>query len=73
MSALIVLRSTKACTALAEATNELDIGAVDAGTPIIIGEGDKLSLPVVCEEYAKNLESKSVGVKVFSDAEHWHV
>lgn len=62
----------KACAALAEATDAMDVSRIKAETLIITGSEDKVSPPALCEKYAGQLPS-STGVKVLADVGHWHV
>jgi pimeloyl-ACP methyl ester carboxylesterase len=63
----------KGCTTLAEATQELNVAAIDAQTLIVTGEEDKISPPTLCEGYVKKLGKNSAGLKVLSGVGHWHV
>lgn len=62
----------KACSALAGATEELDLRVVDAEVLIITGEDDEVSPPAVCEKYAETL-SKCRKPVVLRGVGHWHV
>ncbi|KAI5238202.1 hypothetical protein E4T43_07625 [Aureobasidium subglaciale] len=62
----------KACTAFANATNELDFAAVKASTLIITGSEDKVSPQQLCEGYVQSLPKRS-SLEVLSDVGHWHV
>lgn len=61
----------KACTALAGATNTLDISQVDAETLIITGDEDKVSPPALCEKYKSTITRCSVDV--LPQTGHWHL
>lgn len=63
----------KACSALAEATIELNISAVDSETMIITGDEDKASPPSLCKAYMKKLGKKSIELEVLPGVGHWHV
>jgi pimeloyl-ACP methyl ester carboxylesterase len=63
----------KACTALAEATNTLNIGAVDSDVLIVTGTEDKVSPVVLCEQYIKISPSGKRHLEVLKDVGHWHV
>jgi pimeloyl-ACP methyl ester carboxylesterase len=62
----------KACSALAEATDALDLESIKAETLIITGAEDKVSSVEVCERYKKRLPNV-VGLEVLQDVGHWHV
>jgi pimeloyl-ACP methyl ester carboxylesterase len=62
----------KACSALAEATDSLDLESIKAETLIVTGAEDKVSSVEVCEGYKKRLPNV-MGVEVLSDVGHWHV
>ncbi|QKX55428.1 uncharacterized protein TRUGW13939_02521 [Talaromyces rugulosus] len=61
----------KACTALAGATNTLDINQVDAETLIITGDEDKVSPPALCEKYKSTIPRCTV--EVLPQTGHWHL
>ena len=62
----------KACGALADATNTLDISAIKPETLIITGTEDKISPPTLCQKYDQQLQ-RSKGVHILQDVGHWHV
>jgi pimeloyl-ACP methyl ester carboxylesterase len=62
----------KACSALANATTNLDFAAIKPQTLIITGSEDKVSPPQLCKEYAALLPQGS-SVEVLEDVGHWHV
>ncbi|KAK5170671.1 uncharacterized protein LTR77_005261 [Saxophila tyrrhenica] len=62
----------KACTALAEATSELEVSKMQAKTMIVTGSEDKISPMQVCEGYKEKMPGV-VGVEVLPDVGHWHV
>jgi len=62
----------KACTALAETTDSLDLESMKAETLIVTGAEDKVSSVEVCEGYKKRLPNV-VGVEVLENVGHWHV
>jgi pimeloyl-ACP methyl ester carboxylesterase len=62
----------KACSALAEATDSLDLESIKAETLILTGAEDKVSSVEVCEGYKKRLP-KVVSLEVLPDVGHWHV
>jgi pimeloyl-ACP methyl ester carboxylesterase len=61
----------KACSALAGATQALEIGKIMAETFIITGDEDKVSPPQLCEKYTKELKAKEP--VVLKNVGHWHV
>lgn len=61
----------KACSALASATQKLDIEKVTARTLIITGEEDKVGTPEVCGEMAKRMGNCEV--VVLKGVGHLHV
>lgn len=62
----------KACTALAGATEEFDVGKVEAEVLIVTGSEDKVSPPGVCEAYKGRL-GKCRDPVVLDGVGHWHV
>lgn len=62
----------KACTALAEATQEFPLGDFKVDTFIITGSEDKVSTPQLCNSFAKRLGSGK-SVEVLDGVGHWHV
>lgn len=62
----------KTCTALAEATDPLDLESIKAETLIFTGAEDRVSSVEVCKDYKKRLPNV-VGVEVLEDVGHWHV
>ena len=62
----------KACSALANATQTLDVGKITAETLVITGDEDKVSPPALCEDYAKKMPRARQPV-VLKDVGHWHV
>lgn len=61
----------KACTALAGATQALDVGEVKAETLIITGDEDKVSPPQLCEQYARELKAREL--VILKNVGLWHV
>jgi pimeloyl-ACP methyl ester carboxylesterase len=61
----------KACSALAESKQLLNIGKVEAETLIITGDANLMSSPLVCEKYAKDLKAKEP--VVLKNVGHWPV
>ncbi|KAF2174187.1 hypothetical protein M409DRAFT_62304 [Zasmidium cellare ATCC 36951] len=62
----------KACTALAEATDELPVEDIKADTWIITGSEDQVSPPQLCRAYERRLAHVK-GVEVLDNVGHWHV
>lgn len=62
----------KGCTALAGATNALDVGKIEAETLIITGSDDGVSPPALCEKYAESIK-RCRGPVVLKGVGHWHV
>lgn len=62
----------KACTALAEATNTLDVSKVKAETYIITGAEDKVSPPQLCHSYQEKMPNV-ISVQALDQVGHWHV
>lgn len=61
----------KGCTALAGASETIEVSKISASTLIITGDEDKVSSPEVCENYASQVEGAEV--KVLSGVGHWHI
>jgi pimeloyl-ACP methyl ester carboxylesterase len=61
----------KACSALAGATQALDLGRIEAETLIITGDRDLMSPPQLCKKYAKDLKAKEP--VVLENVGHWHL
>jgi pimeloyl-ACP methyl ester carboxylesterase len=61
----------KACSALARATQKLNIENVTARTLIITGDEDKVSTQEMCAEMGRRM--RSCEVVVLKDVGHWHV
>jgi len=62
----------KACTALAETTNTLDVSKVKVETYIITGTEDKVSPPQLCQGYKEEMPNVK-GLQVLDGIGHWHV
>lgn len=62
----------KACTALAEATNALDVSKVEAETYIITGAEDKVSPPQLCHGYREKMPNVK-SVQALDGVGHWHI
>jgi pimeloyl-ACP methyl ester carboxylesterase len=61
----------KACSALAGATQKLDIENVSARTLIITGAEDRVSPPEACLKMSKAM--KNCEVVTLKDVGHWHI
>ena len=61
----------KACSALAGATQKLEIEKLEARTLIVTGEEDKVSPPALCQKMGKAI--RECEVVVLKDVGHWHV
>lgn len=62
----------KACSALAGATDTLEIGKVVARTLIVTGDEDKVSPPALCWKMQKEMGERCE-VVVLEGVGHWHV
>lgn len=62
----------KACGALAEATDALDVKKIEAETLIVTGSEDKISPPAVCKKYAQDMLHAKEAI-VLPNVGHWHV
>ena len=62
----------KACTALAETTEALDVSKIAAKTVIVTGSEDKISPEKVCQGYKEKMKNV-VAVEVLQHVGHWHV
>ncbi|KAK4539110.1 hypothetical protein LTR36_001707, partial [Oleoguttula mirabilis] len=67
----------KACVALAEATQALDVGGVEADVLVVTGREDKVSPVAVCEKYVQQPQQQEAKRRrelvVLPDVGHWHV
>ncbi|VUC30790.1 unnamed protein product [Clonostachys rosea] len=61
----------KAVSALAGATQKLDVEAIKAKTLIVTGDEDKVSPPSLCEAYTSKIQGSSLAV--LKKVGHWHV
>ncbi|KAK1590928.1 alpha/beta hydrolase fold protein [Colletotrichum navitas] len=61
----------KACSALAQFDESLDLEALTADTAIVTGKDDPVSPPKLAEEYARRISSSNY--MVLENAGHWHV
>ncbi|CAG9948325.1 unnamed protein product [Clonostachys rosea f. rosea IK726] len=61
----------KAVWALANATQKLDVEAIEAKTLIVTGDEDKVSPPSLCEAYTSRIQGSTL--VVLKDVGHWHV
>jgi pimeloyl-ACP methyl ester carboxylesterase len=61
----------KGCTALAGASEAIQVGQVKATTLIITGDEDKVSPPQLCEKYSAEINGAQV--QVLPQVGHWHI